>query len=189
MVFKRQNQWTRRGVGMSSENPKTAGATGESVNGDGKGSAAFDQGAGEFRTSGEVGHGYISGVTFTDKVVTFSRIGGQAIFEGDIVLDGRLTVIEEAGQAPPGPAEVVVDLQADDEGRVIESAVVVTGGSHRWPNGIIPLEIDAGLPQVQSAAVQDALAHWRSKTRLGFPQRTQNDPDWMRFVSGDSCSS
>jgi hypothetical protein len=39
----------------------------------------------EFRTSTENGTGYISGVTFGPKKVTYSVINGMAIFEGDII--------------------------------------------------------------------------------------------------------
>jgi hypothetical protein len=51
----------------------------------------------------------------------------------------------------------------------VVGAVVVTGDQFRWPHGIIPFEIDPGLPQAQQTAAQNALAHWRSRSRLAFP--------------------
>jgi hypothetical protein len=143
---------------------------------------------GEFRTGTDIGHGFVAGVTFPDKPVTFSRVDGQALFEGDIVLDGRLTEIAAAGQQPPTGLRPEATVETDDAGTV-ESAVVITGSQFRWANGIVPFEIDAGLPAAQQTAVQNALAHWRGRTRLAFPQRTASDPDWIRFVSGDGCSS
>jgi astacin (peptidase family M12A)/VCBS repeat protein len=146
-------------------------------------------GEGEFRTGASVGHGYLSGVTFADRLVTFSSVDGQALFEGDIVLDGRITIIEEVGETPPAAAEPDVALDMADEDRTLAGAVVVTGGQYRWPNGIVPFEVDSGLPQAQQTAVTDALNHWRSRTRLSFPQHSQSDSNWIRFVSGSGCSS
>lgn len=110
--------------------------------------AARASGAGEFRTGSEVGHGYVDGVTIGEKPVTFTRVDGQALFEGDIVLDGRLSEITEPGQQPPAALRPEVTLETDDDG-TIQSAVVITGSQFRWANGIVPFEIDGGLPAAQ----------------------------------------
>ena len=146
---------------------------------------------GEYRSGHELGHGLISGDTFENKLVTYAKIGGSAIFEGDIVLDGRLRDLPGPGaerSLRPEPSAEIVQQNGQ-----VERAIVITGAAFRWPNGVIPFEIDATLPAAQQTAANNAIAHWRGRTRLAFVQRTaQNQaqfPDFIRFVPGGGCSS
>jgi hypothetical protein len=125
---------------------------------------------GEYRTGYELGHGMISGDTFEDKLVTYAKIDGVAIFEGDIVLDGRLKPLPGPGAERAERPEPSVQIVQQDGN--VERAIVITGAGFRWSNGVIPFEIDGMLPAAQQTAANNAIAHWRSRTRLAFVQRT-----------------
>lgn len=124
---------------------------------------------GEQRSGPVAGTAIVDGATFQGKALQYAEVDGQAIFEGDIVL---------------GPVEAVRD--AESRNGPLRS-IVIPGAQFRWPGGVVPFEIDAGLPNQQR--VHDAIAHWQSKTRIRFRARTSADAGYVRFVSGGGCSS
>ena len=65
------------------------------------------QNASETLASVEIGHGVIDGATFKNLPVTYAVIDGRAIFEGDIVLDGR---VRPAGVARAPEPEHQINL-------------------------------------------------------------------------------
>ncbi|GAA4591079.1 hypothetical protein BJY16_000152 [Actinoplanes octamycinicus] len=134
---------------------------------------------GEFR-GGERGTAMISGVTFRPKPVVFSEINGLAIFEGDIAL-GTVERLEQQ------LAEAREQAVAGD----IASAVGISGTRFRWPNALIPYEIDPSLPNQRR--VTDAIAHWEANTRIRFVARTPANagqfPDFVRFSDAGGCWS
>jgi hypothetical protein len=109
------------------------------------------------------------------KRVRYAEIDGQALFEGDI----RLGSAREVARGDAGRAE----------GRA--TAVVITGGQYRWPLGTLAYEIDPALPD--KTRVTDAMAHWSSKTKIRFVERTAANrsvlPDYVRFFDGGGCWS
>jgi hypothetical protein len=128
---------------------------------------------GELRSGPIAGTALIDGATFSQKAVLYAAVDGQAIFEGDIVLGS------------------VQDLQQAPGQGFAPRSIGITGAQFRWPNAIVPYEIDAGLPNQQR--VTDAIAHWEAHTRIRFTLRTAANqaqfPDFVRFVSGGGCSS
>ncbi|MCI0591546.1 MAG: M12 family metallopeptidase [Gammaproteobacteria bacterium] len=127
----------------------------------------------EFRSSPEVRTGFVKGNTFGYRPVQYYVIDGQAIFEGDIVLDSvdgmeRLVaeVINETGVAARG--------------------IVITGAQFRWPGGVVPFTIDPALPNV--TRVNDAIAHWHNRTHIRLVART-NEQNFVTFSPGNGCSS
>jgi hypothetical protein len=98
--------------------------------------------------------GFISGVTFGPRAVKYEVIDGLAVFEGDIVL----------GAADDLDAEL--EMLRSDPSLPIE-AIVITGSRHRWPNGVVPWDIDPTLPN--QARVTDAIQHWETSTSFTFP--------------------
>ena len=74
---------------------------------------------------------------------------------------------------------------------IAQRSIGITGAQFRWPNGVVPYEIDPGLPNQQR--VTDAIAHWEANTTIRFTLRTAANqaqfPDFVRFVSGGGCSS
>ena len=111
----------------------------------------------------ETGVGYVYGETFGSRRVVYSVRDGLAVLEGDIVL---------------GP---VAEVSA-------RSALAIPGGRFRWPDGVVPYEIDRALPDAQRSAVAEAVAHWNSFTRLAVVPRT-SEPDYVRFVPAGGCTS
>ncbi|WP_328665780.1 M12 family metallopeptidase [Streptomyces sp. NBC_00322] len=134
-------------------------------------------GSGELRSGPVAGTALVDGATFRSKGIQYAEVDGMAMFEGDIVL-GTVQEMEEL--AAQGPVLESVGITA-----------VEGGQPRRWPNATVPFEIDPALPNQQR--VTDAIAHWQSRTRIRFVERTAANaaqfPDFVRFVPGGGCSS
>ncbi len=128
---------------------------------------------GELRSGPVAGTALVDGATFTQKPLLYANVDGEAIFEGDIVL---------------GSVQQLQQTQARD---IAQRSIGITGAQFRWPNAVVPYEIDPGLPNQQR--VTDAIAHWEANTTIRFTLRTAANqaqfPDFARFVSGGGCSS
>jgi hypothetical protein len=127
----------------------------------------------EFRSSPDVRTGLIKGSTFGYRLVRYSVINGEAIFEGDIVL-GSVDEMERL------VAEII--KEKDTKAR----AVIIPGAQFRWPGGVVPFTIDPELPD--QGRVNDAIDHWHSRTGIRLVART-NEPNFVTFRPGDGCSS
>jgi Astacin (Peptidase family M12A) len=147
--------------------------------GEGSDSGGSSPGTGEFAGASGVRTAFISGNTFRAKAVQYVVIGGDAIFEGDIVLGTADQVESHSGM-------IAAELRGDTA-----SGVIISGTQFRWPNCTIPYDIDPGMPNQNR--VTDAIAHWQSNTRFTFVLRTAANaaqfPDWVTFRAGDGCSS
>ncbi|EKV00626.1 Astacin (Peptidase family M12A) [Leptolyngbya sp. PCC 7375] len=132
-------------------------------------------------SSNDVRTTYISGATFTNKPVTYSVVDGLAVFEGCIVLG----TVEEAEAI----AQRVRDAEADNGD--IAYGVVISGDQYRWPNALVPYDIDPALPN--QSRVTDAIAHWVAKTNLRFVLRTSSNassyPNYVHFRPATGCWS
>ncbi|MEU3010566.1 Dot/Icm T4SS effector Zinc-dependent metalloprotease LegP [Nocardia asteroides] len=120
---------------------------------------------GEFRSGTGAGTTPIPTATHGLREVTYAVVDDLAVFEGDIVL-GTLDEIA-ARQGAEG--------------------IAITGANFRWPNAVIPYEVDPALPGKQR--VNDAVAHWNSRTRLRFVPRTPLHGDYIRFVPSTASRS
>ncbi len=136
--------------------------------------------AGEHQYSEDIGTALIDGLTFSSKAVQYAVIDGMALVEGDI----NLGPVEQV----QGKTEV---RRQEATGAPFASGVVISGSQFRWPNCLIPYEIDDGLPSANR--VTDAIAHWEARTNYRFVLRTPANegqyPDWVEFVPGSGCSS
>ncbi|MFD5179913.1 Dot/Icm T4SS effector Zinc-dependent metalloprotease LegP [Nocardia sp. NPDC058379] len=120
---------------------------------------------GEFRSGPEAGTTLIPSATRGLREVPYAAVDDLAVFEGDIVL-GTL-------------AEIAA--RREQEG------IVISGAGFRWPNAVVPFEIDPALPGQQR--ITDAVAHWNSRTRLRFIPRTAQHADFVRFVPSTASRS
>lgn len=106
---------------------------------------------------------------FRGQPVQFRIWNGQAVAEGDMLL---------------GPAEDVLDPAAGNpaagKGR---DAIAIASESFRWPNGVIPYEIDPALPNRNR--VTAAIADWESRTPVRFRLR-EGEVDFVRINRVDS---
>ena len=136
-------------------------------------------GAGDLRSGTSVQTGLIQGTTFGIKAVQYSVVEGLALFEGDIVLGTEAGMIAQTD-----------NLRKVQSGQ-LESGVLISGSQYRWPNCVIPYDIDPSLPSQNR--VTDAIAHWESKTRFRFVLRTPANaasyPDWVTYRPSTGCSS
>ncbi|WP_217507231.1 Dot/Icm T4SS effector Zinc-dependent metalloprotease LegP [Streptomyces lunaelactis] len=124
--------------------------------------------------SGQLRSGPIAGTALVDgKRLQYADVDGMAMVEGDIVLG------------------TVQEMKARAAKRPTPKSIGIPGQQRRWPNATVPFEIDPGLPNQQR--VTDAIAHWQSRTRIRFVERTAANaaqfPDFVRFVPGRGCSS
>jgi hypothetical protein len=131
---------------------------------------------GEYRSGPAAGTALVAGVTFARKGLTYAEVEGLAIFEGDIVLGTAAGVREEA------------DAGA---GNLPQYSVGITGQQFRWPDALIPYDMDPALPNQQR--ISDAIAHWQANTRIRFVLRTPANAaqyqDFVHFRPGNGCSS
>lgn len=131
--------------------------------------------------SPKMGTAVLSGATFANKSVVYYDVNGIAVVEGDIAI-GTVDAVQRVMDAAKDA------VSADPQ---IAMGVGITGSQFRWPNCVMPYEIDPALPN--KARVTDAIAHWESKTAFQFPLRTTANagqhPNWVRFTDAGGCWS
>ena len=132
----------------------------------------------------EILTGFVSGLTFKNKPVQYTVVDGLAIFEGDIVLGSAEEMVAHT--------KAVLASKGDAAQDDLEKGVAISGAQYRWPNALMPYEIDPSLPNKNR--VVSAVAHWTSKTKLRFIERTASNasqyPNYVRFVpSPNVCRS
>ncbi|WP_350335229.1 Dot/Icm T4SS effector Zinc-dependent metalloprotease LegP [Coralliovum pocilloporae] len=137
--------------------------------------------------SGEdVRTGFISGANFTNKPVQYTVVDGEAILEGCIVL-GTVEEMEANAAAVRASMAEGSSGQSDQPQR----GVAISGDRFRWPDALMPYEIDSNLPN--QARVTNAIAHWEQNTNMRFVRRTSANasqyPNYVRFRPGNGCSS
>ncbi|MEM6889554.1 MAG: Dot/Icm T4SS effector Zinc-dependent metalloprotease LegP [Pseudomonadota bacterium] len=145
-----------------------------------------DCGCGGLLQSSDVRTAIISGETFKNKTVQYAVVDDLAVFEGCIIL-GTVAEVE----ARTAEAKAALDAGDDPEG--VSHGVVVTGANKRWPNALMPYEIDPSLPEVNKNRIADAMDHWREKTGVNFVMRTSANAsqyaNYVRFRPADGCWS
>jgi hypothetical protein len=102
----------------------------------------------------------------TNRDARYTEIGGNAIFEGDIVL-ATVAEVQAAEKA------------ADSRG------IGIIGAQFRWPNGVVPFVI---ATETVRERVEGAIAHWQKRTPFTFVTR-QTEQDFISFESLDGCFS
>ncbi|MEP0960308.1 MAG: Dot/Icm T4SS effector Zinc-dependent metalloprotease LegP [Roseobacter sp.] len=137
-------------------------------------------------TSNDVRTAIISGDTFKNRSVQYAAVDGLAVFEGCIVL-GTVEDVEQRTSSAKAA------LDAGDDREEIAHGVVVTGANKRWPNALMPYEIDPALPSVNVQRVNDAITHWTQNTGVSFIQRTSANqsqyPNYVYFTPSSGCWS
>lgn len=103
--------------------------------------------------------------------IGYAEIDGEAIFEGDIVLD-------------PGILQLIEDAPGEGLGRAAQP--LSAWPERLWPAGEIPYVVDADLPL--AGRVADAIAHLHAETPLRLVPR-EDQSDYVRFMDGDGCAS
>jgi Astacin (Peptidase family M12A) len=133
-------------------------------------------------TSDQTRTGYVRGVKGADKFnvrkVEYSEVGGQAVFEGCILLGtiDQMEVLKTQVEASPG-----VDFL-----NVAEPFGITVLARNLWPKGILPYRVDPALPDQNRVA--EAINHWEQKTEIRFVERT-HEKDYVSFVPGPGCAA
>jgi hypothetical protein len=129
----------------------------------------------------EVRTGFVVLTTGEPVAVQYAVVDDRAVFEGDIVL-GTVDEMERT-------AGVLAAQTADAD--LVVHGIGITGEKYRWPNALMPYEVDSALPNQQR--VTDAIAHWQAKTNMRFVQRTSANagqyPNYVRVIPSDGCWS
>lgn len=133
--------------------------------------------------SDDVRTGFISGSTFHNKPVQYSVVDGLAVVEGCCVV-GTPEEMEARAQAVRSGKESVGDAE-------IQKGVGITGAQYRWPNALVPYDIEPSMPN--QSRVSDAIAHWQQRTNIRFVLRTSSNasqyPNYVHFMAGSGCWS
>jgi Astacin (Peptidase family M12A) len=124
------------------------------------GNNSTDGSSGETQSSGESKSGWIAGVSFESKRVTFSDVNGKAIFEGDIVL-GTVEELQNSKETSP-------------------AGLGIHGRQYRWPNKTVPYTIEAGFSNPNR--VTDAMKIWQDRLGFRFVKRT-DETAYVVFTS------
>ncbi len=104
-------------------------------------------------------------------VVTYEAVDGYAVVEGDILL----TTLKRTPN--------------------VMQAAVVKLETRRWPEGVVPYELDERLPSFNKLAVLAAIDRWQRSTNVVFVELTSANryayPDYVAFVpeSARLCAS
>ena len=106
--------------------------------------------------------------TLYGQAVEFSRINGDPVFEGDIILTPEQLTEADRGGATEGAGR--------------------TKMSSRWPYNTVYYKIDAALPLLSKTRVAEAIAYWQANARIKFVVRT-TQPNYVTFRPGSGCSS
>lgn len=127
------------------------------------------------RTPGEVREGYVRGPGGKPMRVTYEVHGGRAIWQGDIDLGPASSIPRTAaGVRPDGP----------------RMGVTIDGvfGGVRWPGGVVPYVIDAGVPS--QSRITDAITAIEAVTNVVDFVPRSSQADYVRFSTiADGCSS
>ena len=118
-----------------------------------------------------LGHVSVNSPILGTRVLTYNAINGYALVEGDIVI-GKISELQ-------------------NQGAVVTPKISGT----RWPNGVVPYEIDKDLPFRNKLAILQAIDHWQQNTPIEFLELNAENrakyPDFISFIpaSGTTCSS
>ncbi|CAM2733265.1 Dot/Icm T4SS effector Zinc-dependent metalloprotease LegP [Legionella worsleiensis] len=119
----------------------------------------------------QLGHVTIADPVLGSRTVIYEQINEFAVVEGDILI-GKVSHLNNQG-----------------------AIITPKAGGTRWPNGIIPYEIDEELPFRNKLAIYQAIDHWQRNTHLEFLELTSknryNHKDYISFIhaEGTTCSS
>jgi hypothetical protein len=97
--------------------------------------------------------------------LTYERLQGHAVAEGDILLSDNLL-------AAPGADE--------------KALTAVASASRLWPGGVIPYRVRDDV--ADPGRITDAMEAWESATPIRFVPRT-DEADFVEFCPGQGCSS
>lgn len=137
-----------------------------------------------YSSRGESGDGYILDRFGKAMAVTYEVHDGKAIWQGDIVLGRPSEVSKTAlGARAITRGEAVIARAPDGSQRTL----IKTALNFRWPGGIVPYEIESGLPD--QARMTDAMAIIAQATGgVTFVPRS-GQADFIRFIQATGCSS
>jgi Astacin (Peptidase family M12A) len=120
-------------------------------------------GSGEFRSSAATQDFSLTLVEGASITLKAAAVNGRYIFEGDIAI-------------------AMVTWQ---------EGTVIVGQQYRWPNALVPYEIDSALPSPDR--VTGAIAEWEAKTKVRFVARTQANAaqyaNYVHFQDQGGCFS
>lgn len=104
------------------------------------------------------------------RELSFSRVAGLAVLEGDIVLGKAL-------RAPHGaPRAGRDDIAAPSGLTVSENAMI-------WPEATVPYDIDPRTPALVRERILSAVEHWNDSTLIRLRPRRPDDGDVLLFFS------
>jgi hypothetical protein len=111
----------------------------------------------------EVRKGYFDG-----REITYIRVNGINIMDGDVLLTNEQLGLDENGQPLKG--------------------TITTSTTLIWPSGSVYFVFAAGLDQATKDKFNTARAHWQANTNVRFYVRT-NQTNYINVIKGSGCYS
>ncbi|MDA9271805.1 M12 family metallopeptidase [bacterium] len=120
-------------------------------------------------------------VTVADPIlglrdIVYEKKEGYAVVESDILLEKLSTSSEKNAHVP-------------------RALILSKLGGDRWPEGVIPFEIDSHLPLANKIAALEAMEVWQKNTQVKFvelnPSNRNQYQDYLLFtpIEGTTCAS
>lgn len=130
---------------------------------------------------------YPKGQTFQVRL-TGQTEPATAVLKGGYAFIGDQAIGEVSGSRVIGAdKQVLLSLDGDTVVRPMGSGIVNASGQ-KWPNGVIPYEIDSAASAETRSAFAGAKADYDAKTTIRWVART-NQSDYVRIITGDGCWS
>lgn len=126
--------------------------------------------------------GFFNGLGCINTEVKYEVENGYAIIEDDICI-GTAEELEESNKSSVKDLRIREALEMDAVGHDDDFN---RDPRFRWPNGVIPYEIDSRLPNQQR--ITDAMTHWTEKTGITFVRR-EKESDYIYFLDVGRCWS
>jgi hypothetical protein len=126
-------------------------------------------------TAGSLGHLTLVNQSSGIRDIIYEKQNGYAVVEGDILI-APLVKLDPQNNAP-------------------HALILEKIGGYRWPQGIVPFEIDPDLPLPNKLAALSAMELWQKHTHVKFVELNARNrrqyQDYLLFVpiEGTTCSS
>src|SRR5688572_26815635 len=137
-----------------------------------------------YSARGEVRHGFVLDRAGQPMRVTYEVHDGKAIWQGDIVL-GQANEISTTSAAARPFVRTAAAMRAAPGGA--QPTIIIDGDGFRWPGGVLPYEIEAGL--ADQTRITDAIKLIEETTGGVTIVPRSGQADYIKFVTASGCSA
>jgi PKD repeat protein len=137
-----------------------------------------------YAVPGELRQGFVLDRVGRPFSLTYEVHDGKAIWQGDIVL-GQANEISTTAAAARPYVRTAAAVRAAPGGP--QPTIIIDGDNFRWPGGVLPYEIEAGL--ANQARITNAIKLIEETTGGVTIVPRSGEADYIKFVTAAGCSS